>query len=135
MSGIERESYAWAVLEKIYSKRNKSFRVWLICPWKGQISSFSSVTFPVYFAFTFNFAFEFKGFRRYVQAAKRQAVWLSRICNKWKILWALPTPTTFEKVDQTFIFGTESFAFSLLYCPTDNLINHNLLQLLTKNLF
>ena len=99
MSGIERESYAWAVLEKIYSKGTKVF----VCDWfaleKWQISSFSSVTFPVYFAFTFNFAFEFKGFRRYVQAAKRQAVWLSRICNKWKILCALPTPTTFEKVD------------------------------------
>ncbi|WP_440448394.1 hypothetical protein, partial [Ruminococcus sp.] len=34
-------------------------------------------------------------------------------------LWALPTPTTFEKVDQTFDFGTESLGFALLCCPTE----------------
>jgi hypothetical protein len=47
------------------------------------------------------------------------------ICNSIKHLWALPKPATFEKVDQTFIFGTENFSFALLYCPTDNLLNHN----------
>ena len=45
----------------------------------------------------------FKGFRRCVQAAKQRAVWLSSDCVIGKYLWALPTPTTFEKVDQTFI--------------------------------
>ena len=66
----------------------------------------------------FLFAFAFKGIRRCVQAAKRQAVWLSKICDNRKYLWALPTPTTFEKVDQTFNFGTESLAVALLCCPT-----------------
>ena len=42
-------------------------------------------------------------FRPFVQAAKQQAVWLSLDCINGKYLWALPTPTTFEKVDQTFI--------------------------------
>jgi hypothetical protein len=27
------------------------------------------------------------------------------VCVNGKYLWALPTPTTFEKVDQIFIFG------------------------------
>jgi hypothetical protein len=40
-------------------------------------------------------------------------------------LWALPTPTTFEKVDQTFNFGTESLGFALLCCPTETKLNHN----------
>ena len=31
------------------------------------------------------------------------AVWLSLDCVSGKYLWALPTPTTVEKVDQTFI--------------------------------
>ena len=47
-------------------------------------------------------AVAFKGFRLFVQAAKQQAVWLSSDCVNGKYLWALPTPTTFEKVDQTF---------------------------------
>ena len=51
----------------------------------------------------FLFAFAFKGIRRCVQAAKQQAVWLSLDCVNGKYLWALPTPTTFEKVVQTFI--------------------------------
>jgi hypothetical protein len=38
-------------------------------------------------------------------------------------LWALPTPTTFEKVDQTFIIAW-------LNCE----LNHKLPQLLIKNL-
>ena len=50
-----------------------------------------------------------------------------RICNNIKYLWALPTPTTFEKVDQTFIFGTETFSFAVLCYPTENQLNHNLL--------
>ena len=33
------------------------------------------------------------------------AVWLSLDCINGKYLWALPTPTTFEKVDQTFIIA------------------------------
>ena len=49
----------------------------------------------------FLFAFAFKGFRRCVQFA----VWLSLDCINGKYLWALPTPTTFEKVDQTFIIA------------------------------
>ena len=60
-----------------------------------------------------------KGFRLFVQAAKQQAVWLSLDCVSGKYLWALPTPTTFEKVDQTFYFGTESLVFALLCCPTE----------------
>jgi hypothetical protein len=43
-----------------------------------------------------------KGFRRCVQVAKQQAVWLSLVYVNRKYLWALPTPTTFKKVDQTF---------------------------------
>ncbi|MFZ1647754.1 MAG: hypothetical protein WAT59_20125, partial [Blautia wexlerae] len=45
----------------------------------------------------------FKGIRRCVQAAKQRTVWLSSDCVNGKYLWTLPTPTTFEKVDQTFI--------------------------------
>ena len=51
----------------------------------------------------FLFAFAFKGIRRCVQAAKQRAVWLSSDCVSGKYLWALATPTNFEKVDQTFI--------------------------------
>jgi len=63
-------------------------------------------------------AIAFKGFRRCVQAAKQQAVWLSKICVSKKYLWTLPTPTTFKKVDQTFIINWQS-----------NLPNHNFLTL------
>ena len=56
-----------------------------------------------------------KGFRLFVQAAKQQAVWLSLNCINGKYLWALPTPTTFKKVDQTFIIAW-------LNCE----LNHNL---------
>ena len=59
-----------------------------------------------------------KGFRLFVQAAKQQAVWLSLDCINGKYLWALPTPTTFEKVDQTFIIDWQI-----------NLLSHNLLML------
>ena len=44
-----------------------------------------------------------------VQAAKQLAVWLSLDCVNRKYLWALPTPTTFEKVDQTFIITKKNF--------------------------
>ena len=54
---------------------------------------------------SFIVAIAFKGFRRCVQAAKQRAVWLSLNCINGKYLWALPTPTTFEKVDQTFIIA------------------------------
>ena len=37
-----------------------------------------------------------------------------KIYNSIKYLWSLPTPTTFEKVDQTFNFGSESLTFVLL---------------------
>ncbi|WP_419575801.1 hypothetical protein [Ruminococcus sp.] len=50
-------------------------------------------------------AIPFKGIRRCVQAAEQLAVWLSSDCVNGKYLWALPTPTTFEKVDQTFIIA------------------------------
>ena len=70
-------------------------------------------------------AIAFKGIRRCVQAAKQRAVWLSLDCISGKYLWALPTPTTFEKVDQTFNFGTESLGFALLCCPTETKLNHN----------
>ena len=63
---------------------------------------------------SFLFAFAFKGIRRCVQVAKQQAVWLSSDCISGKYLWALPTPTTFEKVDQTFIIIWQI-----------NLLNHN----------
>ena len=59
-----------------------------------------------------------KGFRLFVQAAKQRAVRLSLACINGKYLWALPTPTTFEKVDQTFIITCRN-----------NLLNHNLLIL------
>ena len=65
-------------------------------------------------------AVAFKGFRLFVQAAKQQAVRLSLDCVKGKYLWALPTPTTFKKVVQTFNFGTKNLAFVLLCCPTEN---------------
>ena len=71
---------------------------------------------------SFLFAFAFKGIRRCVQAAKQRAVWLSLDCVNGKYLWALPTPTTFEKVDQTFIIDWQI-----------NLLNHNLPQLLKNN--
>jgi len=67
---------------------------------------------------SFIVAIAFKGIRRCVQAAKQQAVWLSLDCVNGKYLWALPTPTTFEKVDQTFIIAW-------LNCE----LNHNLLLL------
>ena len=38
-------------------------------------------------------------------SSKQQAVWRSLDCVSGKYLWALPTPTTFEKVDQTFIIA------------------------------
>jgi len=66
-------------------------------------------------------AIAFKGIRRCVQAAKQRAVWLSLDCVSGKYLWALPTPTTFKKVDQTFIIDW-------LNCE----LNHNLLKILTK---
>ena len=59
-----------------------------------------------------------RGFRRCVQAAKQRAVWLSSDCISGKYLWALPTPTTFEKVDQIFIINWQI-----------NLLNNNLLLL------
>jgi len=62
----------------------------------------------------FLFAFAFNGIRRCVQAAKQRAVRLSSDCINGKYLWALPTPTTFEKVDQTFIIDWQI-----------NLLNHN----------
>jgi len=58
------------------------------------------------------------------QTANRLAIVRLR---KRKFLWALPTPTTFEKVDQTFIFGTEIFSFAVLCYPTENQLNHNFL--------
>ena len=67
---------------------------------------------------SFIVAIAFKGIRRCVQAAKQRAVWLSLDCINGKYLWALPTPTTFEKVDQTFIIAW-------LNCE----LNHNLLLL------
>ncbi|WP_296153454.1 hypothetical protein [Ruminococcus sp.] len=43
-------------------------------------------------------------FRYYnLSGANSVAVQLSLDCINGKYLWALPTPTTFEKVDQTFI--------------------------------
>ena len=60
-----------------------------------------------------------KGFRLFVQAAKQQAVWLSLDCINGKYLWALPTPTTFEKVDQTFVDQTFIINWQI------NLLNYN----------
>jgi len=67
-------------------------------------------------------AIAFKGIRRCAQAAKQRDVWLSLVCVSGKYLWALPTPTTFEKVDQTFIIDWQI-----------NLLNRNLSQLLINN--
>ena len=61
-------------------------------------------------------------FRPFVQAAKQQAVWLSLDCINGKYLWALPTPTAFEKVDQTFIILGKII-----------LLKHNLPKLLIKS--
>jgi hypothetical protein len=66
-------------------------------------------------------AITFNGIRRCVQAAKQQAVWLSLDCISGKYLWALPTPTTFKKVDQTFIINWQI-----------NLLNNNLFQFFDK---
>ncbi|WP_419569275.1 hypothetical protein [Ruminococcus sp.] len=63
----------------------------------------------------------FNGIRRCVQAAKQRAVWLLLDCVSEKYLWALPTPTTFEKVDQTFIIDWQI-----------NLLNHNISRLSQK---
>ena len=79
-----------------------------------------SLTFH-YISNVFLVAIAFKGILRCVQAAKQQAVRLSSDCINGKYLWALPTPTTFKKVDQTFIIAW-------LNCE----LNHNLPQL--KNL-
>ncbi|WP_419568583.1 hypothetical protein, partial [Ruminococcus sp.] len=38
-----------------------------------------------------------KGFRRCVQAAKRQAVWLSLNCINGKYLWACPHPQPLKR--------------------------------------
>ena len=65
----------------------------------------------------FLFAFVFKGIRRCVQAAEQRAVRLSSDCVNGKYLWALPTPTTFEKVDQTFIIVTDNLILLTFYCP------------------
>ena len=69
----------------------------------------------------FLFAIAFKGISRCVQAAKQRVVRLSLACINGKYLWALPTPTTFEKVDQTFIIAW-------LNCA----LNHNLPQLFKR---
>ena len=61
-------------------------------------------------------------FRLFVQAVKQQAVRLSSDCVSGKYFWALPTPTTFEKVDQTFIITCRN-----------NLLKHNLLFLIMKS--
>jgi len=45
----------------------------------------------------------FKGFRHCVQQPNGKPFGCQKICDRLKFLWALPTPTTFEKVDQTFI--------------------------------
>ena len=50
-------------------------------------------------------AIAFKGIRRCAQAAKQRAVRLSSDCVSLKYLWALPTPTTLKKVDQTFLIA------------------------------
>ena len=41
------------------------------------------------------------------------AVWLSLACISGKYLWALPTPTTFEKVDQIFIIFKFNFHLNI----------------------
>ena len=67
---------------------------------------------------SFIVAITFKGFRLICSSRQTEAVWLSLDCVNGKYLWALPTPTTFEKVDQTFIIDWQI-----------NLLNHNLLLL------
>jgi len=66
------------------------------------------------------------------QTASRLAI---KICDNLKHLLVLPTPTTFEKVDQTFNIVAESFSFALLCHPTDNLLKHNLPQPLEYTIF
>ena len=52
---------------------------------------------------SFLFAFAFKGIRRCVKSPNSLLFGYRQIAINGKYLWALPTPTTFEKVDQTFI--------------------------------
>ena len=68
---------------------------------------------------SFLFAFAFKGIRCCVKSPNSLLFDYRQIAINGKYLWALPTPTTFEKVDQTFYFGTESLAVALLCCPTE----------------
>ena len=67
---------------------------------------------------SFLFAFAFKGIRRCVKSPNSLLFGYRQIAINGKYLWALPTPTTFEKVDQTFIIAWKI-----------NLLNHNLLML------
>jgi hypothetical protein len=63
-------------------------------------------------AWIFFIAVAFLGFRHCVQQPNGKPFGCQKICDRLKFLWALPTPTTFKKVDQTFNFGTESFSFA-----------------------
>ena len=58
---------------------------------------------------SFLFAFAFKGIRRCVKSPNSLLFGYRQIAINGKYLWALPTPTTFEKVDQTFIFFTKCY--------------------------
>ena len=67
-----------------------------------------------------------------------QTAWLFAPDNKflyWKILWALPKPAIFEKnCVNFFCFWEDNLALAKFQSPTDTPLNHNLHQLLIKNL-
>ena len=118
-------SFAVCVLRQCLKKQATAFKNVTI---KIMHCHCNAMTVHIIISISFSCCYrKFSDFRRYVQAAKRQTVWLSLDCVKEKYLWALPTPTTFENVDQTFIFGTETFSFAVLCYPTENQLNHNLL--------
>ena len=69
----------------------------------------------------------------YVQAAKQQTVLLLKFAVIYSFLWALPTPTTFEKVDQTFlVLKAENLIVASIRCSTETNLNRNSLEFSQK---
>ena len=64
---------------------------------------------------SFLFAFAFKGIRRCVKSPNSLLFGYRQIAINGKYLWALPTPTTFEKVDKTFIIAWLNCALNQIY--------------------
>ena len=64
---------------------------------------------------SFRVAVAFKAFAVVFEPPNSRLFGYLKNCVSRKYLWALPTPTTFEKVDQTFIMIWQN-----------SLLNHNL---------